>query len=61
MFVYAKNTQHYREYWVARANVYLNEAATGHCSPVKSNQIKSDLFRHHISQKDESGVFTENC
>ena len=20
--------------------------------------IKSDLFRHHISQKDESGVFT---
>ena len=23
-----------------------------------SNQIKSDLFRHHISQKDESGVFT---
>ena len=21
-------------------------------------QIKSDLFRHHISQKDESGVFT---
>ena len=24
----------------------------------KSNQIKSDLFRHHISQKDESGVFT---
>ena len=25
---------------------------------IKSNQIKSDLFRHHISQKDESGVFT---
>ena len=24
----------------------------------ESNQIKSDLFRHHISQKDESGVFT---
>ncbi len=33
-FVYAKNTQNYREYRVARANVYLNEAATGHCLPV---------------------------
>ena len=26
-----------------------------------SHQFKSDLFRHHISQKDESGVFTDNC
>ena len=28
--VYAKNTNNYREYRVARATVYLNEAATGH-------------------------------
>ena len=31
--------------------------------PLCSNQIKSALFIHHISQKDESGVFTikDNC
>ena len=28
-FIYAKNTQNYREYRVALATVYLNEAATG--------------------------------
>ena len=32
-FLYAKNTQNYREYWVTRATIYLNEAATGHWSP----------------------------
>ena len=26
----------------------------------KSNQIKSGLFKHHISQKDDSGVFTRH-
>ena len=25
-----------------------------------SNQIKSGLFKHHISQKDGSGVFTRH-
>ncbi len=29
-FLYAKDNQNYREYRVARATVYLNEAATGH-------------------------------
>ena len=29
-FLYAKNTQKYREYRVAHAAVYLNEAPTGH-------------------------------
>ena len=33
-FWYPKNNQNYREYLVPRANVYLNEAASGHCSPV---------------------------
>ena len=33
-FWYPKNNQNYREYRVPRANVYLNEAASGHCSPV---------------------------
>ena len=30
IFLYAKNTHNYCEYRVARATVYLNEAATGH-------------------------------
>ena len=34
IFIYVKNSQNYREYRVARANVYLNEAVTDHCSPV---------------------------
>ena len=34
-FVYVKNTQNYREYRVARATVYLNEAATSHWSPAE--------------------------
>ena len=38
IFLYAKNTQNYREYRVARANVYSNEAATCHCSPVTVDQ-----------------------
>ena len=33
--VYAKNTQNYREYRVAHATVYLNEAATVHSAPAK--------------------------
>ena len=34
-YLYAKNTQNCREYRVAYATVYLNEAATGHSSPVE--------------------------
>ena len=34
IFLYAKNTKNYREYRVTCTNVYLNEAATGHCSLV---------------------------
>ena len=30
IFLYAKNTQNYREYRVAHATVYLNEAPTDH-------------------------------
>ena len=30
IFLYAKSTQNYREYLVARVTVYLNEAATDH-------------------------------
>ena len=37
-FVYAKNTKNYREYRVAHATVYLNEAATGHSTAAKSGQ-----------------------
>ena len=33
-FVYAKKKK-YREYHVAYATVYLNEAATGHSTPAK--------------------------
>ena len=38
IFLHAKNTQNYREYRVAHANVYLNEAATCHRSPVTVDQ-----------------------
>ena len=37
-FFIRKNTQNYREYWVARVNVNLNEAATSYCSPVTVDQ-----------------------
>ena len=33
IFLYSKNNQNYLEYRVAHVNV-MNEAATGHCSPV---------------------------
>ena len=32
---YAKNTKNYREYRIAHATVYLNEAATGHSTAAK--------------------------
>ena len=35
IFLYAKNTQSYREYRVAHATVYLNGPATGHSTPTK--------------------------
>ena len=31
IFLWAKNTQNYRQYGVDRPTVYLNEAATEHC------------------------------
>ena len=34
-FLYKKNTQNYREYRIAYATVYLNEAPTGHSSPAE--------------------------
>ena len=35
----AKNTQNYREYRVAYATVYLNEAPTGHSSTVEQAKM----------------------
>ena len=39
IFLYAKNTQNYREYRFARATIYLNETATGHCSPAEPAKV----------------------
>ena len=35
IFLYAKNTQNYREYRVAHATVYFNKTAIGHWSPAE--------------------------
>ena len=35
IFLYAKNTQNYREYRVAYTTLYLNEAVIDHSSPVE--------------------------
>ena len=56
--VYAKNTKNYREYRVARATVYLNEAATGHWSPAESakrgvNSVMGGLHRHIEQRQPE--------
>ena len=39
--LYEKN---YREYRIARMNVYLNEAATGHCSPVTVDRSRVTTY-----------------
>ena len=44
MFINAKNTKNYREYRVARTNVYLNEAATGHWSPVTDDRSPATTY-----------------
>ena len=54
-FLYAKNTQNYREYRVARTNVYLNEAATGHCSPVTVGRSPATTYMSG-DNRDYSGV-----
>ena len=44
IFVYATNDQNYREYRVARVNIYLNEAATGHCLPVTVDRLPATTY-----------------
>ena len=44
IFLYAKNTHNYREYRVAHANVYFNEAATSHCSPVTVDRSAASTY-----------------
>ena len=39
IFLYAKNTQNLGGNRVARASVYLNEAATGHWSPAEPAKV----------------------
>ena len=52
IFLYVKITQNYREYHVAYATVYLNEAATGHSSPADLPHnviIVFVSFRRHLT------------
>ena len=50
IFLYAKNTKNYREYRVARTNVYLNEALTDHCSPA-TTYMSSDNVHEQRQQR----------
>ena len=56
-FLYAKNTHNYREYRVARTNVYLNvkTAATGHYSPVTAGRSPATTYMSG-GNSDYSGV-----
>ena len=56
--LYPKNTQNYRKYRVAHANVYLNAAVTGHCSPVTVDRspVTTYMSGDNSDHNEPSGV-----
>ena len=55
IFLYAKNTQNYREYRVAYTTVYLNEAPTGPSSPVEPTKRGVNFVM--VGRTDPSTIF----
>ena len=61
-FLYAKNTQNYREYRVAYASVYLNEAATSHSTEAKRGRLLSHGWAHRpIEQRQPEWRWVGVC
>ena len=66
-FLYAKNTQNYREYRVARSTLHLNEAATGLWSPAEPAKrgVNSVMVgRHQPIEQQQHGwvcVLVHEC